>query len=251
MYTVHKIVFFLLVFLGIFLFYITAFASFDTSCSYSVDLGNSGTSASSWGLTNTRIGIGHSVTATTSIKVKSATFRFFKIGTPTDYVYGVIITGNSTTGTIVATSTNWYSGSSISSSATNYTFTFPIGTSTEFASGSSFTLGVVRTEYNASNYYRTTGTPSAGYIQNDWGFGAESGSNGGQISHDFYCPLVEKTCPDGYECYTLEEMATATQAIYDNTSAIYTVGASNMFFWSVFLSFVLAFLMYRFSRNFI
>jgi len=133
-----------------FLFTTNALAVYDPSATWKTYDVGSGASNSVFGNTSTRLGLSTALTATTTIYVATTTLVMYKTGSPSDSVEGVLWSSCSTP-TVLATTTA-IAGSSISTSATVYTFVFPL---TRIASGSSYWFGVRRTgSADASNYYR-------------------------------------------------------------------------------------------------
>lgn len=190
-------------------------------------------------------------TATSSLDAISLTMGINRFNTPTDYVYAFLATRSGGTFTQIATSTNWFLGSSLPSGTSKAYRTWFFGTSSvEVASGTDVYFGVRRNgAVNSTNRYnmwtdstiekpRYSAKCSNDLVQND-------GTNKA-IVHTFLVQdtpqeQATSTCPDGFECYTIYEMATATLAIASNTEAIYTVGYTINFVLGIFL-FIIFFL---------
>lgn len=200
-----------------------------------------GTNNTTWGLVSTRLGWGRAgIAATGTYYVATTTYELYKTGSPSDAVEAVIW---DTCSTVLATSTNTVAGSSITTSATTYTFLFA---NVEIASGTTPLFGLRRTgSANASNYYRfrRNTTPSTSYIGNCTE--SISGTPNGWIYGYGWKPAASSSvwCEDGV-CYTDEEMATTT-------AAILALGYTLQLYLAVFVFALFALLAFRWTKKLI
>lgn len=218
---------------------------------YIQDEAGSGTATGAFGNYDTTCYFGQYFTATTSIDVLELRSTLALTGSPTDGVYAYLATISGSTLTEIATSTNIIT--SVNSSYVMKTWEFD--TTLNFETPTNIYFGLRRVgSYNSTNYYRF-GRLSAGSLDT-WSFRCSNNQQYGGYTYDYMSLLVQNTpvetaCPDGYECYTIEEMATATQAIASSTEAIYTVGYTIQLFLGMYLLLLFGWFGYTFTRKFI
>jgi hypothetical protein len=200
-------------------------------------------------------------TATSSLDIISLKVGVSKYNNPIDYVYAFFATRSGSYFTEIATSTNWFLGSSLSGGTSKSYRTFYFGTSTmNVASGTDMYFGVRRSgAIDSNNRYHINTQSLVPYPR----YSAKCSSNLVEINgltkaswqsllvQDTPQPEATSTCPSGYECYTIEEMATATQAIASSTEAIYAVGYSVNLYLGIFMALIFGSIAMMFFRKFI
>lgn len=238
-----------------------------TSTFYSYDTGTQNTV---FGNNDTQIGFCQRLATTSPLYIATTTWRLYKTGSPTDnlraYV-GHIHQDLNPNWDIHGTSTNTVSGTTITTSAQTYTFTFDpplyIDINTEPVGSlypgdnhglSYYCIGVMRTgSSSASNYYRvqrdssafTIDYPASSLVSTALQQGSNlSGRPRGTISGYYSTEVPSGNCPTGYECYTLEEMASTTEAIY-------TVGSTMQIYLGIFLMLIFGYVAFVFARKFL
>lgn len=231
-----------------------------------------GTNNTVFGNSDSVMGFCQYLATTSDIYISTTTFRLYKTGAPTDtlkaYV-GHIHQDLTPDWDIHATSTNTVNGTSLTTSATDVVFTFspPVEIHLEnervgaLYPGdnhglSYYCIGVMRTgSSSVSNYYRlqrstdaeTIVYPRASMLSNTLTIGANvAGRVRGKIEGYYPIPGTSSNtgCPDGYECYTLEEMASTTEAVY-------TVGSTLQIYLGIMLMIAFGIMAYNFTRRFI
>lgn len=187
---------------------------------------------------NTTDGYCQKFTLTNSVYIASSTARVGRILTPGDYLYGAILDTNKN---VIATSTNWVLGSTLSTSQTYVVFNFEnfyIASSTEF-------YQCVRRSgaRDATNYFKTFGD-SVG-VSPSYGFYI-TGTTTSSLGKESYTQLFGYTyfpvCTGGgtLEC----DMASTTEAVY-------AVGYTTNYILGFALFLVFFYLGYRFIKYFL
>lgn len=190
------------------------------------------------GLSDNRMGLQDSYTFSQNGYVASTSFEILRYGAVTDYVYGFILSSELN---LVATSSNWVLGSTLSTSGhATTTFLFD---NYEVASGTTVYFGWTRSgSYNASLRYQTWSSTGAGTYY--YPSGENPNKTMVQVISGYTYVEPSNTCPEGYECYTIEEMATTTEAIY-------AVGYSINLYMGIFLGLLFGYMAFIFFKKFI
>lgn len=191
---------------------------------------------------NTNDGYCQSYTTHTSVYIASSTFRGGRTNTPTDYIYGVLLDSSKN---VIATSTNWVIGSTMSTGAGYYYFYY---NNVFFASTSPFFVCHKRSgAQDATNYYRVTGdtngiSPTYGAFLN--GTTTTANSLGMQSYTQTWGYTYFPTCTGGGATSTMCDMASTTEAIY-------TVGYSTNIILGIFLCLIFFYFGFKFIRSFL
>lgn len=191
------------------------------------------------GTTATRTGLKDPWTADDDYYIATTSFEITRYGAVTDYVYAFILSSD---GNVVATSSNWVLGSTLGTSGYGTsTFSFD---NYLVASGTTVYFGFNRSgAYNSSQRYQAWSASGAGsyyYTSNE-----NPNKTMVQVIEGYtYIDPPSATCPEGYECYTIEEMATTTEAIY-------ALGYSINLYMGIFLALVCGYMAFVFFKQFI
>lgn len=187
---------------------------------------------------NTTDGFCQSFNLTNSVYIASSTVRVGRILSSSDYLYGVILDTNKN---VLATSTNWVLGSSLSTNFTYTTFNF---SNYYIASSTPFYQCVKRSGVASTTaYYKTYGdsvgvSPSYGqYI---------TGTTTTSLGKESYLQLYGLTFfPTSTESGILEcDMASTTEAVY-------AVGYTTNYVLGIALFLLFFYIGYKFVKYFI
>jgi hypothetical protein len=240
-----------------------------TTTLYTYDVGTNNTV---FGNSATAMGICVRFATSSDVYITDFRLQLYKTGSPTDSLQAFIATSDpepTPDVTWYASSTNTISGSSLTTSQQPYWFYFSSSTATSSLIRKMFvgrdfagdgmavaypSLCVVRTGApDVTNYYRIARDATANDKEHPTGFQLTNAMNKGSnitghirstILGQFYIEATEGSCPSGYECYTIEEMASTTEAIY-------TVGYTMQTYIGIFLLLTFGLLAFGFVRRFL
>lgn len=247
---------------------IFAYADIGTSTTqYSV---TTGTNNTVFGNASSTLGICVRFGTSSPTYVNQLKINLYKTGAPTDDLQAFLaIRGSSSVNTYFtfATSTNTINGTTLTTGTAEYTFNFATTAYTYYNRVDHEYTGDLRSTgwgavcvkrlggISATDYYRVTRntsiTPSLQYptgaqVSEAWQTASVITGIRATISGYEYVGSVGGggSCPEGYECYTLEEMASTTEAVY-------TVGSTLQIYLGIMLMIVFGIMAYNFTRRFI
>jgi len=209
---------------------------------YDVQSTTTGTTQINYNATNLLKGF--EISSSTEIAISKITVKILdKSASDIPNLYAHIV---QTDGVLMATSTNYFTDAEISTSGSVLTFNFE--PYTMMASTTYYVvvgdLVYMSTSNNVAIYYTDI-------LSTNWDIKV-LGSNyllASSIADRYwgtvktYCK-AEFICPEGYECYTLEDMASTTEAIY-------AVGQMNGLYWAILFILIFGGVSFIFTRGYI